>query len=473
MRIAHLASEVVPFSKTGGLADVAGSLPPALAEAGHEVTVVAPGHRPDLREPLPGRPLAEVRALGLRALPHLVEHRGVRFLLLDCPVLYARPALYGLPDADFPDNHVRFAFFARAALTALGQCGGVDILHAHDWQAALAPFLLAHEPGWRETLPLTRSVFTIHNLAYQGVFPPWVLPACGLGGEHFHVDRLEFYGQVNFLKAGLVAADAITTVSPTYAREILTPAFGCRLEGVLAGRRHVLSGILNGLDQAEWDPAADPLVARPFGVADVASGKAANREALVAELGLAGSERALCGMVSRLAEQKGADLLLAALEDIIALGFDLVVLGTGERRYEEAMRAAELAHPGRVRVLTRFDNRLAHLIYAASDLFLMPSRYEPCGLGQMIAMRYGSLPVVHATGGLVDTVVDSSRDDATGFVFRELTPGALVDALARAAAVLARPDELARLRRTAMTRDFSWAASARAYLSLYDRLGGS
>lgn len=469
MRIAHLASEVVPFSKTGGLADVAGSLPPALAACGHDVTVVVPGHRESLREPLPGQPLAEVQALGLRAVPHLVEHRGVRFVLLDCPVLYARPALYGMPDADFPDNHVRFAFFARAALTTLGHLGGVEILHAHDWQAALAPFLLASEPGWRETLPRTRSVFTIHNLAYQGIFPPWTLPACGLGSEHFHVDGLEFYGQVNFLKAGLVAADAITTVSPTYAREILTPAFGCRLEGVLAARHHLLTGILNGLDQSEWDPANDAHIARQYSIADAAAGKAANREALAAELGLAPSSRALCGMVSRLAEQKGADLVVVALDDIVTLGFDLVVLGTGERRYEEAMRAAEQAHPGRVRVLTRFDNRVAHLIYAASDLFLMPSRYEPCGLGQMIAMRYGSLPVVHATGGLADTVTDSSRDDGTGFVFWELTPAALVDALARAAATLARPDEVAHLRRTAMTRDFSWSASARAYLVLYER----
>lgn len=469
MRIAHLASEVVPFSKTGGLADVAGSLPPALAELGHQVAVIVPGHREGLREPLPGEPLDEVQALGLRAIPHLVEQRGVRFILLDCPVLYARPGLYGLPDGDFPDNHVRFAFFARAALTVLGRLGGADIVHAHDWQAALAPFLLAFEPGWRETLPTTRSVFTIHNLAYQGVFPPWTLAACGLGGEHFHMSRLEFYGQVNFLKAALVSADAISTVSPTYAREILTPAFGCQLEGVLGTRQHLLVGILNGLDQQEWDPTRDAFIERAFGVADAAEGKAVNRAALTAELGIDGTGRALCGMVSRLAEQKGADLVVAALEDLLALGFDLVVLGTGERRYEEALRAAEVAFPGRLRVLTRFDNRLAHRIYAASDLFLMPSRYEPCGLGQMIAMRYGTLPVVHATGGLADTVVDSSRDDATGFAFWELTPAALVDALARAAAVLARPEELARMRRTAMTRDFTWASSARSYETLYER----
>lgn len=470
MRIAHLASEVVPFSKTGGLADVAGALPPALAELGHAITVVAPGHRETLKEALPGEAMPEVHALGMRAVPHLLEQRGVRFVLLDCPLLYARPSLYGLPDGDFPDNHVRFAFFARAALTVLGQLGGVEIVHAHDWQAALAPFLLALEPGWRETLPLARSVFTIHNLAYQGVFPPWTLAACGLGSEHFNVQRLEFYGQVNFLKGSLVTADAITTVSPTYAREILSPAFGCQLEGVLDSRRTALSGILNGIDQQEWDPTLDTLIGQPYGVTDAALGKAANRAALASELGMELTDRPLCGMVSRLAEQKGADLVVAALDDIVTLGFDLVVLGTGERRFEEAIRAAQSAHPGRVRVVTRFDNRLAHQIYAASDLFLMPSRYEPCGLGQMIAMRYGALPVVHHTGGLADTVTDSSRDDATGFVFWELSPSALVDALARAAAVLGSPDRLAWMRRTAMTRDFSWAASARAYDALYRQL---
>lgn len=473
MRIAHLTSEMVPFSKTGGLADVTGSLPPALAALGHDVTVIAPGHRSNLLEALPGKPLAEVRALDLRAVPHVIEHRGVRVILLDCPVLYARPALYGLPDGDFPDNHVRFAFFVRATLATLGQLGGVEIVHAHDWQAGLAPFVLAFEPGWREILPVARTVFTIHNLAYQGVFPPWTLPACGLGGEHFQVDRLEFYGQANFLKAALVSADAITTVSPTYAREILLPTFGCGLEGVLASRQKALTGVLNGIDENEWNPTSDTHIAQTFGPAQVATGKAANRRALAAEIGIEPSTRPLCGMVSRLAEQKGADLVVAALEDILALGFDLVVLGTGERRYEEAMRAAEAAYPGRVRVLTRFDNRLAHLIYAASDLFLMPSRYEPCGLGQMIAMRYGALPVVHATGGLVDTVTDSSRDDATGFVFWELSPGALVDAMARAAATLARPDELAHMRRTAMTRDFSWSASARTYEALYTSLASA
>lgn len=472
MRIAHLASEVMPFSKTGGLADVAGALPPALAALGHEVTVVAPGHRPILKDTLPGEPRGEVSALGLSARLNVLMHRGVRVVLLDCPALYVRPALYSLPDGDFPDNSVRFAFFARAALAALAKLGGVEVVHAHDWQAALAPLLLRHDGQVRFGLQGAKSVLTIHNLAYQGVFPPWVLEACGLPRELFTMDLLEFYGQVSFLKAGLVSADALTTVSPTYAKEILTPAFGCRLEGILDGRRDRLFGILNGLDLEEWDPGRDPYLELPYGADEVDEGKRAARELLAAETGVGGGRRPLLGMVSRLAEQKGADLLAAVLDDIVAMGFDLVVLGTGERRYEEAMRAAEAAHPGRVAVLTRFDERLAHRIYAASDLFLMPSRYEPCGLGQMIAMRYGTLPVVNRTGGLADTVVDVSQDGGTGFVLEKLTPAELVATLSRAHELLAEPAKLAEVRERAMARDFSWKASAREYVKLYEQLTG-
>jgi starch synthase len=472
MRIAHLASEVVPFSKTGGLADVAGALPPALAALGHEVTGVAPGHRASLKEAVPGEPGGEVSALGLTARLSVVRHRGVRVVLLDCPALFVRPALYSLPDGDFPDNPVRFAFFARAALAALAKLGGVEIVHAHDWQAALAPLLLRHDGEVRFGLQGAKSVLTIHNLAYQGLFPPWVLEACGLPRELFRMDLLEFYGQVSFLKGGLVSADALTTVSPTYAREILTPAFGCRLEGVLSGRSDSLYGILNGLDLEEWDPAHDPFLELPYAADEVEEGKRAARELLASETGVGSGSRPLLGMVSRLAEQKGADLLAAALDDIVEFGFDLVVLGTGERRYEEAMRAAQAAHPGRVAVLTRFDERLAHRIYAASDLFLMPSRYEPCGLGQMIAMRYGTLPVVNRTGGLADTVLDVGREGGTGFVLDELTPDALVEALSRAHDLLGKPAELARVRERAMARDFSWEASAREYVKLYERLLG-
>jgi len=473
MRIAHLASEVVPFSKTGGLADVAGALPPALAALDHEVTVVVPGHRTSLKDALPGEPHGEVRALGLTARMNVLLYRSVRVVLLDCPALYVRPALYSLPDGDFPDNAVRFAFFARAAIAALAKLGGVDVVHAHDWQAALAPFLLRHDGATRFAMPAAKTVFTVHNLAYQGVFPPWALEACGIPPELFTMDLLEFYGSANFLKGGLVSADAVTTVSPTYAREILTPEFGCGLEGVLATRRDTLFGILNGLDTDEWDPRRDPHLELPFGAPDDAvEGKAAARDLLGREAKLADAGRPLIGMVSRLAEQKGADLLAAALDEIVGLGYDVVVLGAGERRYEEAIRAAQAAHAGRVAAFIKFDERLAHRIYAASDLFLMPSRYEPCGLGQMIAMRYGTLPVVTRTGGLADTVTDADETGGTGFILPEFTPASLIATLRRARAVLADDARLAAMRAAGMARDFSWKASAREYVRLYERLVG-
>ena len=472
MRIAHLSSEVAPFSKTGGLADVAGALPPALAALGHDVTVIAPAHRTSLKEQPPGEPHGEVQALGLTATLRVLKQRGVRFVFLDCPALFVRPALYSLPDGDFPDNPVRFAFFARAALEALALLGGADIVNAHDWQAALAPLWLRHESPARAPLAGARTVLTVHNLAYQGVFAPWVLEPCGLPRALFTVEGLEFYGQVSFLKGGLVSADAITTVSPTYAKEILTPEFGCRLEGVLAARRDALVGILNGIDVEEWDPSRDPHSARGYQASDVVAGKRAARESLAQDTAMAPGPRPLLGMVSRLAEQKGADVLAAALDDIVGMGFDLVVLGTGERRYEDAMRAAEAAHPGRVRTFLRFDERLAHRIYAASDYFLMPSRYEPCGLGQMIAMRYGSLPVVNRTGGLADTVTDAGAEGGTGFVLGALTPAELTATLFRARELFRNPSRLAALRRNAMAQDFSWNASAREYLKLYERLLG-
>jgi len=472
MRVAHVTPEVVPFSKTGGLADVVGALPQALAAEGLEVLVVAPAHRASLADRVPGDAILEVGAMGLRATVHRVDRQGVGYLLLDCPQLFVRPALYALPDGEFPDNAVRFAFFARAAVAALAAVGGIDVVHAHDWQACLVPLLLAE--GLVEASPVSRArtVVTVHNLAYQGTYPPWVLDACGLPRSLFTVQRLEYYGQVNFLKGGLVTADAVTTVSPTYAREILTPAFGCGLEGVLAGRRNPPVGILNGLDTAVWDPATDPALPRAFDATSVTAGKKAAKAELAASTGLDG-ERPLAAMVSRLAEQKGADLVSGALDELLGLGFDLVVLGTGERRYEELLRAAQLAHPGRISLQARFDERLAHLIYAASDCFLMPSRYEPCGLGQMIAMRYGSIPVVHATGGLADTVTDiDAGDHGTGIVLDELSVSGLGRAAGRARALLDDVRATLRVRRAGMARDVSWTASARSYVALYRSLGG-
>ncbi len=470
--IVHLASEMVPFSKTGGLADVVGALPVALTRLGHSVTVIVPAHRPSLADDVPGKHLADLDELGIRAHVFATELHGVKVLLLDAPQLFVRPAPYSLPDGDYPDNPIRFAFFVRAALRLLAEWQSIDILHCHDWQAALAPLLLLH-PSTAWPYPYRpRTVLTIHNLAYQGVFASWALEAGGLPRELFTVRHLEYYGQVSFLKGGIVAADAVTTVSPTYAREILTPAFGCGLEGVLAERADRLFGILNGLDTDVWNPETDPHLPHPYRLRNVVSGKRAARAALARELGLAPGLRPLAGMVSRLVEQKGVDLLAAAIDDIVTLGFDVVVLGRGSRRWEELLATAEAAHPGRVRVVLGFNDPIAHRIYAASDVFLMPSRFEPCGLGQLIAMRYGALPVAPPTGGLADTVIDAQRPDGYGFVFAPTTSRALLAAMARAKEMLATPDELARLRRNAMRREVSWVVPAQEYTALYQRLLG-
>lgn len=468
MRVVHVVSEAVPFSKTGGLADVAGALPKAQAALGLDVSVVLPAHRPTAHTPPPGSPVGHVQAMGLTGKVFELQQDGVRWLFLDCPPLFVRPGLYSLPEGDFPDNPMRFAWFARAALQVAGDC---EVVHVHDWQAALVPFLAVVEVGAPKPLPVT--VITVHNLAYQGVFPPWVLAACHLPEAYFTMHYLEYYGQVNYLKAGLVTASAITTVSPTYAREILTPAFGCGLEGVLQSRKDRLFGILNGLDEAAWDPADDSALPLPYTARNVTEGKRAAASELRRVLGMPESPRPILGMVSRITEQKGADVVVAALDDILCLGYDVVILGTGEASFEELLKAAHAAHPERVAVALRFDDRLARLIYAGSDLFLMPSRWEPCGLGQMIAMRYGTLPVVHATGGLADTVRDVEHPDGNGFVFSPLGPQPLVAVLERALGLLSQPQALTAVREQAMGRDFSWRASAERYRELYAALLGS
>lgn len=468
MRVVHVVSEAVPFSKTGGLADVAGALPKAQAALGLDVSVVLPAHRTTVQTPPPGVPVGTVHTLGLPGKVYELTQDGVRWLFLDCPPLFVRPGLYSLPEGDFPDNPMRFTWFARAALQVAGDR---DVIHVHDWQAALVPFLLA--VGEHRQNPGAVTVITVHNLAYQGVFPPWVVAACHLPEAFFTMEYLEYFGQVNFLKAGLVTSSAITTVSPTYAREILTPQFGCGLEGVLHARREHLFGILNGLDEEAWDPARDSALPRSYTAENLAEGKRAAASELRRAVGMPESTRPILGIVSRLTEQKGADVVVAALEDILRLGYDVVILGTGEARFEELLQAARAAHPERVAVALRFDDRLARLIYAGSDLFLMPSRWEPCGLGQMIAMRYGTLPVVHATGGLADTVRDASEPDGNGFVFAPLTPSALVHALERALHLLSQPQAWGQLQKRAMEQDFSWRSSAQNYLDLYAQLVAS
>ncbi len=468
LSIVHVASEMVPFSKTGGLADVVGALPVAQARLGHTVRVVIPYHRVDLDGDLLGTDVGPVEAMGVRARLRHVDHRGVEVVLVDAPALFVRPSPYTLPDGDYPDNAVRFAFLARAALQAAA-AAPCDVLHVHDWQAALVPVLLDADIRMRRSLDNPATVITVHNLSYQGAFPAWAMQACALPPWMFSVHHLEFYGRVSFLKGGLVTADAVTTVSPTYAEEILRPEFGVGLEGVLASRRDDLTGIVNGLDVELWDPSTDAYLPAPYDAAGVAAGKASARAVLAAEHGVA-SGRPLLAMVSRLAEQKGIDVVAASIDEIVAAGFDIFVLGSGERRWEELLTGAAEAHPGRVTVRLGFDERLAHLLYAASDAFLMPSRFEPCGLGQLIAMRYGSIPVVRRTGGLADTVRPFDSTSGTGVLFDDAEPRALLDAIHRLRELLSDARRLARTRRNGMTADFSWQASARRYVELYERL---
>jgi starch synthase len=482
LRILVMASEVAPFAKTGGLADVAGALPRALAALGHDVRVMMPkyrgaeAHATDSRVVVPTIrvPLGDRAAEG--ALIEAHGPSGVPVYLLEHEHYYNRDSLYGTADGDYWDNCERFVFFCRAALDGLSQLDGArsgvrwqpQLIHANDWQAGLVPVYLRTLYRDHPFLGTLASVFTIHNLAYQGVFWHYDMPMTGLGWDLFTPAGIEFYGKLNFLKGALIFSDLLTTVSRTYAREIRTSAFGNGLEGVLEERSGDLHGVVNGIDYEVWNPQKDPAIAHPYS-ADDPEPKAICREMLRRELGLDDAAGPLLGVVTRLAEQKGMDLVLEAVPGLLAEGAQLVVLGSGEARLEEAFRAAAAAHPGQVAVRTGYDDDLARRIYAGTDVFLMPSRYEPCGLGQLIALRYGGVPVVRRTGGLADTVTefDPARRTGTGFLLDPFTPDALLAAVRRAASTYRQPTVWKALVKNAMSQDFSWDASAREYATLY------
>jgi starch synthase len=482
LRILLVASEVAPFAKTGGLADVAGALPRALAALGHDVRVLLPKYRgaeahatetrvvaPNIQVPLGDR-VAE---------GSLIEGRGpsgVPVYLLEHEHYYDRESLYGTADGDYWDNCERFVFFCRAALEGMARLDATrvglrwqpQVIHANDWQTGLLPVYLRTLYRDHPLLGRLASLFTIHNLAYQGVFWHYDMPMTGLGWDLFTPAGIEFYGKLNFMKGGLIFSDLLTTVSRTYAREIRTAAFGSGLEGVLEDRSQDLHGVVNGIDYDLWNPQKDPAIAHPYSAEDPEP-KAVCRETLRRELGLEDGAGPVIGIITRLAEQKGMDLVLEALRGILREGAQLVVLGSGEARLEEAFRAAAAAHRGQVAVRIGFDDELSRRIYAGSDAFLMPSRYEPCGLGQLIALRYGAAPIVRRTGGLADTVTefDPARRSGTGFVFDAFTPDALLTAVHRAASTFRQPPLWKTLVRNAMAEDFSWDASAREYVTLY------
>ena len=482
LRILLIASEVAPFAKTGGLADVAGALPRALQNLGHDVRILLPKYRgaeaqagetrlvvPNIRVPLGDRS-AEGALLEGRA------PSGVPVYLLEHEHYYNRDSLYGTAAGDYWDNCERFVFFCRAALEGLTRLDAArpgvgwrpQVIHANDWQTGLLPVYLRTLYRDDPLLGSLGCLFTIHNLAYQGVFWHYDMPITGLGWDLFTPAGIEFYGKLNFLKAGLVFADLLTTVSRTYAREIRTAAFGNALEGVLEERSQDLHGVINGIDYETWNPRKDPALAHPYS-ADDPEPKAVCRETLRQELGLVDAPGPVLGVVTRLAEQKGMDLVLDALPGLLEEGCQLVVLGSGEARLEEAFRQAAVTHRGRVAVHIGYDDDLARRIYAGTDAFVMPSRYEPCGVGQLIALRYGGAPIVRRTGGLADTVTefDPARRTGTGFVFDDFTPDTLLTAVRRAASTYRQPAIWKALIRNAMAEDFSWDASAREYVTLY------
>ena len=470
-----VASEAQPYAKTGGLADVTGALPGALARLGHAVTLMIPRYREVGAVGRASRRLA--LTMGGRTfdvgLVEVVHGSRERMVFVECDELYDREGLYGTDGQDHPDNAVRFGVLSRAALEyAAGLERPPSIVHAHDWQTGLVPVLLRTRYSADQVWRRVPSVFTIHNLAYQGVFPAGTLSALDLGEQLLSIDGLEFWNQINFLKGGINFADAVTTVSSGYAREILTPEYGEGLDGLLVHRQHLLTGILNGIDTDAWDPRTDQYLPAPFSASDLGGKQSAKREILT-RYGLAADvaamTRPLIGMVSRMVGQKGLDLIWDGRGTLGTMDAAFVVLGAGERRYEEMWRDLAVAHPTRIGVRIGFDEGLAHLIEGGADLFLMPSRFEPCGLNQMYSMRYGTVPVVRATGGLADTVraFDPETGAGTGFTFHDYRSSAMLAALERALAVYASPARWRALQQAGMRQDFSWDASAAAYVQEY------
>jgi starch synthase len=473
MRILFVASEGLPFSKTGGLADVIEALPKTLAADGHEVAVLLPRYK---KTPATGLVLSR---LSLRAgssvrNPSILDGtivNGVQYFFVDDPEYFDREQLYGTAQADFPDNAERFAEFSRAAIEVAAHVWLPDVIHCHDWQAGLVPVLLRTQHKDDPVLQKLPVVLTIHNVGYQGVFPREVMERAGLPDFLFSLDALEFYDQVSYLKGGLLFADSLTTVSRKYAQEIQTPEYGHGLEGVVRSRASRLEGILNGADYSIWDPQHDKLIAARYSTKDL-SGKHMCKKDLLDEFGLpiGNVERPIAGIVSRFVDQKGFDLLEEITDELLEEEMVIMALGTGEARHERKLRNLARRFPARMAVKIAYDNALAHKIEAGSDLFLMPSRYEPCGLNQIYSLRYGTVPVVRATGGLDDTVVpyDARNGHGTGFKFQDYSGAALLQALREALAVYHNKPAWRRLQLNGMAMDYSWKASAAQYSRVYE-----
>jgi starch synthase len=479
LRVMMVFSEVAPFAKTGGLADVGGALPLALSELGCEVRIVMPFYNRFVKEATEEDPLVE--GLPVTFGSQVLAADIYRGLLKDTVETYFvrrdeffdRTYLYGTPKGDYFDNFQRFTYFCRAALAL---CPEVkfqpDIVHCHDWQSGLIPAYLKHDlisdSYWAEAA----SMFTIHNIAYQGQFAAELFPVTGLPPRFFSLDGMEFWGKINFMKAAIVSADVITTVSRRYSEEIQTKGYGHRLEGVLKTHRQKLHGITNGASYHEWNPETDPYTAANYSKGNLDGKRICKLDLLrTVKLPERLMNRPLLGVISRLADQKGFDLLVAVMEKFVAEDLGLVILGVGEERYHTILTELAERYPERIAVRLEFDERLAHKIEAGADIFLMPSRYEPCGLNQMYSLRYGTVPVVRATGGLYDTIsqFDPKRGKGVGFRFTDYEPESFWDATKTAVDLFYEPKTWQQIMKNGMAKDFSWESSARQYLKLYEK----
>jgi starch synthase len=473
MKILFVSSEGLPYSKTGGLADVVEALPKALVEMGHEVAVLLPRYR--------GNKITSILVSSLTvalgdtprfpALAEGVAVEGVRYFFVDDSAFFDRDALYGDKAGDFPDNAERFAEFSCAAIEFMKRVWLPDVVHCHDWQSALVPVLLRTQ---HSSDPVVRSlplVFTIHNLGYQGLFPQETMRKIGLPDNLFTMDTLEYYGKVNFLKGGLIFADYLTTVSRRYAKEIQTPEYGLGLEGVIRHRADRLVGILNGVDYAIWSPEVDTFIAQNYSAHNLDGKKICKKDLLdLFKLPAENLERPLIGIVSRFADQKGFDLIAEEAASLMKENLAIVALGTGQPEHEKLFKELAQKYSGRVGVKIGYDNALAHKIEAGADMFLMPSRYEPCGLNQIYSLRYGTVPVVRATGGLDDTIqnFDPKTLQGTGFKFEPYEGRALLQCLRAALKTFREPKSWRAVQTNGMAKDFSWKASAAAYVTLYE-----
>ncbi len=474
MKILIATPEAVPYAKTGGLADVTGSLLNEFREMGEDASLVLPLYRSTREnfqlvrtDKVIRTVMGETPVTGEVWLSENSKNPAAYFI--GCEELYGRSELYGTARGDYPDNALRFAFFSKAVLEmCLALDISPDLIHCNDWQTAMLPLYVKTLYADKEFFKRTATLYTFHNLGYQGLFEMADMKYTGIGWDYFTPEGIEFYDKVNFMKAGLIYADLLNTVSETYAKEVLDKENGFGLDGVLRQRRKDLYGVLNGIDYNEWNPEKDALIPARYSADDL-KGKAQCKRALLKKTGLGDGKSPLFGIVSRFAAQKGLDLIAASIEELVSLGVKVVVLGKGEAYYQKLLRDISRRHKGDVFVKVGFEDSLSHLLYAGCDFFLMPSQYEPCGLGQLIALRYGTIPVARKTGGLADTIddYDGAASKGTGFLFSDYTPSALKGAVQRALGVYGDRNKMGKMVSGAMRADFSWKRSAEKYLGLY------